>query len=96
MPHAQPILLDSETVTISQLGGTGLISVSWLDNDGVQFSVEWRIEFESAAPLATGVFTRGGVDDVILTVTAVPEPNTLALVALSISDLGLSCRRWEA
>ena len=78
--HAAPIELDSETITISTLGGTAPIGVSYLD-DGTGLDLKLRIQFESASALGVGIFTRGGVDDVAFSASVVPEPaGTIAIV----------------
>lgn len=90
--HVAPILLDTDTVMISALGGMAPLSVTFMD-DGTGLDLRLRIHFESAAALATGTFTRGGVDDVTLTTTAVPEPNSFAL--LGIATIGLAVYGWR-
>jgi len=77
--HAQPILVDFQTVTIASLGGTEPISVQYLD-DSNGVDLELRIQFESAIPLPNDMFTRGGVDDVTLATVLIPEPATVILL----------------
>lgn len=84
--HAQPILLDSDTITISQLGGTAPLSINYLD-DGTGLDLRLRIQFDSAAVLSTGMLTRGGVDDVMLATSIVPEPSSLLLACGGLMSL---------
>ncbi|MFM8275170.1 MAG: PEP-CTERM sorting domain-containing protein, partial [Gemmata sp.] len=67
--------------------------------DGGKFFVgsqEWEIDYDRTSATGLDNFTGDYVSGSFVTVTAVPEPSTLALISIGLAGLLLACRRGRA